>query len=58
MDNRTWLMIWPERRRISEHQIKTWYSDAVANGDTDPGLNDPDEMARELDSIGYATFSR
>jgi hypothetical protein len=54
----TWLIIWPVQRRVSEQQIKLWYSDAVANGETEGGLNDADEMARELHYIGTITLGR
>lgn len=54
-----WLIIWPERRIVGEDQIRTWYDDAVANGETDKiDLRDPDEMARELSNIGTITLGR
>lgn len=55
---RKWLIIWPRRQRITEYQIRLWYGDAVANGETEGGLNDPDEMARELHSLGNITLGR
>lgn len=56
---RTWEIIWPERRFVSESQIRTWYSDAVANGEAEEtDLRDPEEMARELSSIGIITLGR
>jgi hypothetical protein len=52
-------IVWPERRFVSEDQIRTWYSDAVANGDAEEtDLLDPEEMARELSSIGAITLGR
>lgn len=51
-------IIWPEHRFVSARQIRTWYDDAVANGDTADGLNDPEEMARELSSLGHITLGR
>ncbi len=51
-------IIWPEYRFVSEKQIRTWYGDAVANGEADAGLNDPEEMASELSSIGHITLGR
>lgn len=56
---KTWLIIWPERRFVREWQIRTWYSDAVANGETEQNdLKDPDEMARELQFIGTITLGK
>ncbi len=53
-------IIWPNRRWVSEDQIKMWYSDAMGNGDIDDDgiLNDPEEMARELHNIGTITLGR
>ncbi len=52
-------LIYPERRFVSEQQIRTWYSDAVANGEAEEtNLRDPEEMARELQSIGHITLGR
>jgi len=52
-------IIWPERRWVSEDQIKMWYTDAVANGEAEETqLNDVEEMARELSSIGHITLGR
>lgn len=51
-------IIWPEKRWVSEDQIKTWYFDAVENGEANAGLNDVEEMARELSSIGHITLGR
>lgn len=33
----TFNVIWPERRRVSEEQICSWYDDAMANGELDDG---------------------
>ena len=49
-------IIWPEHRFVPEATIRTWYADAVANGEADAGLNDPEEMAHELSSIGHITL--
>ncbi len=59
MSYRRFEIIWPEHRYVSEDQIKLWYSDAIANGDAEEtNLNDPEEMARELSSIGVITLGR
>jgi hypothetical protein len=50
-------IIWPERRVVSEEQIKTWYLDAVDNGDVNNlGVTDPKSMAMELHSAGLITL--
>lgn len=51
--------MWPTCRHVSETTIRMWYADAVANDDygVEKGLNDPDEMARNLDSIGHITLA-
>lgn len=43
---------------VSEAMIRTWYADAVADDvyDIEKGLNDPNEMALALDSIGRLTL--
>lgn len=52
-------IIWPEKRWVTTEQIKSWYEDAVANGEAEEiMLNDPEEMARELHSIGAITLGR
>lgn len=52
-------IIWPKHRWVSEAQIRMWYSDAVANGEAEETeLNDTEEMARELSSIGHITLGR
>ena len=56
---KTWEIIWPEYRQVTEEQIRLWYGDAVANGEAEETtLNDPDEMARELHFIGNITLGR
>jgi hypothetical protein len=51
-------IIWPERRVVSEEQIKTWYNDAVDNGDLEPGAPNAKVMAMELHSVGVITLGR
>jgi hypothetical protein len=52
-------IIWPDNRWVSIEQIKLWYGDAVANGEAEETeLNDPEEMARELSSMGHITLGR
>lgn len=52
-----WLIIWPQRRVVDEEQIRTWYEDAVANGDAEEtNLTDPYDMAKELENIGIITL--
>jgi len=52
-------IIWPEYRYVDEKQIRWWYSDAVENGQAEEtNLTDPEEMARELSSIGFITLGR
>jgi hypothetical protein len=49
--------IWPENRYVSEEQIRSWYADAVANGETElTELRDPEDMAHELSWIGVITL--
>jgi len=58
-DTRKFEIVWPEHRYVSAAMIKVWYEDAVANGEADETeLNDPEEMARELSSIGHITLGR
>ena len=50
-------IIWPRYCSVSEAQIKSWYSDAVANGEAEKcDLTDAKEMAHELSSIGHITL--
>ena len=52
-------IVWPEHRYVTATEIRTWYSDAVANGEAEETeLNDTEEMARELSSIGVITLGR
>lgn len=56
----TFFIVYPEKRVVSAQQIRTWYEDAVANGDygIELGLNDPREMAATLSSCGHITLAR
>lgn len=57
--DRRFEIIWPEYRFVSEAQIRTWYVDAVANGDAEEtDLRDPEEMARELSFVGIITLGQ
>ena len=57
--DRRFEIIWPEHRFVSEAQIRTWYADAVANGEAEEtDLRDPEKMARELSYIGTITLGR
>lgn len=59
MNDCRWSIIWPQYRTLTEAQIRMMYSDAVANGEAEETeLRDPDEMARELHSIGTITLGR
>jgi hypothetical protein len=51
-------IIWPERRTVSDDQIKIWYADALVNGDADLETDDVTVMARELHDIGTITLGR
>lgn len=53
-------ILWPDRRWVSENQIKIWYSDALANGDAEDEtiFEDTEAMARELHDIGIITLGR
>ncbi len=53
-------IIWPDRRWVSEDQIKMWYSDAMVNGDAEDEtiFDDVEAMARELHNIGTITLGR
>lgn len=52
-------LLYPERRVVSERQIKTWYSDAVANDEVDDKTcTDVIDMAKELSSAGIITLGR
>lgn len=56
----SFLIIWPERRRVSAEKIRLWFSDAVANGDLSEecaaDITEPEEMARELHRLGNITL--
>lgn len=56
-----YLIIWPEQRLVSPEQIRTWYDDAVANGELEPewlGLEEPFNMARALHHTGLITLHK
>jgi len=53
----TFQIIWPEKRVVSEDQIRTWYEDAVANEEATEGFTDPHNMALELDSQGLISLA-
>lgn len=48
-------IVWPEKRIVTEEQIATWYSDAVANGEATAGITDPLKQALALDDAGIIT---
>jgi len=51
-------MVYPTNSWVREDRIRTWYSDAVANGEVDhTDLVDIDEIMAELESTGTVTFS-
>lgn len=57
------VIVWPERRSVSSTQIRSWYNDAVSNGEIeDEVLPDREEhveaMAQELHDIGAITLGR
>lgn len=53
------LIIWPERRYVSEDTIRTWYADMVADDEAEnPNLTDSYDMAKELENIGRITMGR
>lgn len=48
-------LVYPERRWISAERLTQWYADAVANMEAQPGARTVDEMAAELEDIGFIT---
>lgn len=58
MTKACFVIIWPERRSVTEKTIRDWYSDAVADGDAVADLSDIYDIIDELQSIGYVTFER
>lgn len=48
-------IIYPERRWVSADRLTDWYADAVANMEAQPGARTVDEMAAELEDIGFIT---
>lgn len=56
---RMFWVIWPERRHITEGQMRLWYADAVANGEVEnTTCTDVEAMARELSNAGVLTLGR
>jgi hypothetical protein len=56
-------IIWPEKRFVAAGEIKTWYEDAVANGEIDSeyeGLSDDEVeiMADALHQAGAITLGK
>lgn len=54
-------LIYPDDYRPTEKQIRTWYADAIANGEADePALNPTtdhlDDIVRELNNVGRVTL--
>lgn len=51
-------ILWPENRHVSFEQIKTWYSDAVANEQVDGAAttDNIEAMAFELHDAGLITL--
>lgn len=57
--NRThFAIIWPERKLVPAHRIRTWYEDAVVNGEVDVTGDTIEEMARALDDAGLITLHK
>ena len=51
--------IYPDKRFVSEQQIRDWYQDAVCNNDIDNGAcTDINEMIHELEDIGQITIGK
>jgi hypothetical protein len=50
-------MIWPQKRRVSEETIRSWYVDALSSERALPGYEDIDDIKAELDDSGVATFA-
>jgi len=54
-------IIWPEKRAVSDEEIASWYSDAVANGEIGPSYvpeMDSEKMAAALEDIGVLTVGK
>lgn len=55
-------IIYPEERYISDAQVTSWFTDAVANGDVSkvdrPGELTTNEMAAALEDAGLITRGR
>jgi hypothetical protein len=54
-------VIWPDPRWVSEAQIRSWYDDAVADGDIAEEYlfaHDVETMQRALSDCGFVTFGR
>lgn len=56
--SQTFNIAWPEKRAITADTIQVWYEDAVANGECDPGMETPADMAAELHVQGLITLCR
>jgi hypothetical protein len=59
-DAKFWI-VWPEQRFVSADQIRTWYSDAVANGEMAReylDLTDVGRMAEGLSDAGMITLGQ
>lgn len=55
-------IIWPEARYVGEAQLRTWFSDDIANGkiaaDAVDGSDSLEHVCRELDHAGTITLHR
>jgi hypothetical protein len=54
----TFKIIWPDERELTEEQVKSWASDAVANGELDASvvdLTDALSCIEALDAEGLIT---
>ena len=55
-------IIWPERRVVDQEQIRTWYADAIYNGEVrldENGIAKTTEgMAHALSDAGLITLGR
>jgi len=51
-------IIYPECRKVSEKQMRTWAEDAIANGEIDgPATLSVQELAEQLQDAGEITLS-
>jgi len=55
-------IIWPERRIVSEEKIRSWYADAIDNGQVLPDFfgfeKEPKGMAMALADAGIITIGQ